>query len=58
MTDIPDVIPVDSTTDWSAAFGFTNNLDTHDDDLGMTDGDNRFLDVMGGGGRGWNNLKW
>ena len=49
MTDIPDVIPVDSTTDWSAAFGFTNNLDTHDDDLGMTDGDNRFLDVMGGG---------
>ena len=37
--EIPDIIPVASTTDWQAAFGFSNSIDSsHDDDLGMSHG--------------------
>ena len=33
--DIPDTIPVSTSTDWQAAFGFTSTqTDAHDDDLG------------------------
>ena len=35
VAEIPDVIPVSSSTDWSAAFGFSNSVDSHDDDLGF-----------------------
>ena len=47
-TEIPDTIPVSSSTDWQAAFGFTptttttttnhsavENTNSHDDDLGQ-----------------------
>ena len=36
-TEIPDTIPVSSTTDWQAAFGFSsaNTGESHDDDLGF-----------------------
>lgn len=37
-TEIPDTIPVSSTTDWQAAFGFSSantTSETHDDDLGF-----------------------
>lgn len=34
--DIPDTIPVSTSTDWQAAFGFTSTqTETHDDDLGF-----------------------
>ncbi|KAI0212990.1 CCR4-NOT transcription complex subunit 4 [Lamellibrachia satsuma] len=33
--EIPDTIPVSSSTDWQAAFGFTSNTESHDDDLGF-----------------------
>jgi len=32
--EIPDTIAVSSSTDWQAAFGFTSNTESHDDDLG------------------------
>ncbi|KAK2183071.1 hypothetical protein NP493_324g01007 [Ridgeia piscesae] len=33
--EIPDTIAVSSSTDWQAAFGFTSNTESHDDDLGF-----------------------